>query len=319
VLKTTQMTKNDLPIGGFISLKLRPRAESPDSDAFARRFGAAINQDGGSGLSSMSRAIFAAGALLASASLAQAGDHASFSPDLQEPSATMTPAPAPVPVGAMEAPAPSRARGSRRRTRMARGRASRHVAVAIRPSLDADGKPLTIGAIPAPLPPTHENGQVAEAVATLETPPSGAVEAAAPTPEATRSASGPREEAAQTVAALLAKHAFENGVPLALAKAVVRIESRGNAHASNHGALGLMQIKYGTARAVGFAGPAVALFVADINLRYGMKVLGQAYKDAGGDTCGALMRYQSGHLARHMSAANRAYCSRARALMAGGA
>jgi hypothetical protein len=30
------------------------------------------------------------------------------------------------------------------------------------------------------------------------------------------------------------------------------------------------------------------------------------------------MRYQSGHLARRMNAANRAYCSRARAFMAGG-
>ncbi len=267
----------------------------------------------------MSRAIFAASALLASASLAQAGDHASFSPDLLEPSATAAPLQPSAPTAVAAAPATGHGRSSRRRTRVARSRASRNAALAgIRPSLDAAGKPLTIGAIPAPLPPRHEDGQVADAVATLETqPPAGPVEAAAPTPETPRSASGPREAGSETVAALLAKHAFENGVPLALAKAVVRIESRGNARAANHGALGLMQIKYGTARAVGFTGPAVALFVAEINLRYGMKVLGEAYKAAGGDTCGALMRYQSGHLARHMNAANRAYCSRARAFMAG--
>ena len=267
----------------------------------------------------MSRAIFAAGTLLASASLAQAGDHASFSPDLKEPSATAAPQQPQAALTPAPAPVTSHGRTSHRRTRVARSRGSKSNALAgIRPSLDAAGKPLTIGAIPAPLPPTHEDGQVADAVATLETPPpSGPVEAAAPTPESPRSAAGPREEGSETVAALLAKHAFENGVPLALARAVVRIESRGNAHAANHGALGLMQIKYGTARAVGFAGPAVALFVADINLRYGMKVLGQAYKAASGDICGALMRYQSGHLARHMSAANRAYCSRARAFMAG--
>lgn len=267
----------------------------------------------------MSRAIIAAGTLLASASLAQAGDHASFSPDLLEPSATAAPLQPAAPAAAADSAATSHSRTPRRRTRVARSRTPRSAAFAgLRPSLDAAGKPLTIGTIPAPLPPTHGDGQVADAVATLETPPpSGAVEAAAPTPEAPRSASGPREAGSETVAALLAKHAFENGVPLALAKAVVRIESRGNAHAANHGALGLMQIKYGTARAVGFAGPAVALFVAEINLRYGMKVLGQAYKAAGGDTCGALMRYQSGHLARHMNAANRAYCSRARAFMAG--
>lgn len=102
-----------------------------------------------------------------------------------------------------------------------------------------------------------------------------------------------------------------------LAQAVVRIESRGNAHASNGGALGLMQIKPGTARAAGFSGGAAGLFVAETNLHFGMKILGEAYRSSGGDVCRALMRYQSGHLASRMSRANRVYCSRARAIMAG--
>ena len=104
--------------------------------------------------------------------------------------------------------------------------------------------------------------------------------------------------------------------PVGPGQVAVRIESGGNARAANHGALGLMQIKWATARAVGFSGPAVGLLVADTNLRFGMKVLAQAYRDAHGDICGALMRYQSGHLARHASAANRAYCARARSFMA---
>ena len=150
--------------------------------------------------------------------------------------------------------------------------------------------------------------------------PSGAnTEAASrtPGPPPLAKLDGPREHGSETMAELVAKHAAANGVPVKLAQAVVRIESRGNAHASNAGALGLMQIKFGTARAVGFSGPAMGLFVADTNLRYGMKILGDAYRAAGGDTCGALMRYQSGHYATHMNRANAIYCSRARAIMAG--
>ncbi|MBE7200061.1 MAG: transglycosylase SLT domain-containing protein [Parafilimonas terrae] len=143
-------------------------------------------------------------------------------------------------------------------------------------------------------------------------------EAPAPTPrELGPATDSPREKAAPTLSDLVAKHASANGVPVALARAVVQIESRGNPKASHAGALGLMQIKYGTARAFGFTGVAAGLFAADTNLHYGMRVLGDAYKSSHGDVCGALMRYQSGHLARHPSAANRAYCSKARAIMAG--
>ena len=266
----------------------------------------------------MSRAFFAAGALLASASLVQAGDHASFSPDLKDPAASAAaPLPAALPVA--EAAPAARGRSSRRRTRVARARAARALAQAARKASPADAAaPLTIGGIPAPLPPNHDGSDVSDAVAMLSVPPSGRIERAAPTPQSEAASGGQVEAPSNTLAKLLAKHAMANGVPLKLAEAVVRIESRGNPRAANHGALGLMQIKYETARAAGFAGPAVGLFVADTNLQYGMKVLGQAYKAAGGDTCGALMRYQSGHLARRMNAANRAYCSRARAFMAGG-
>ncbi len=144
-------------------------------------------------------------------------------------------------------------------------------------------------------------------------------EAAAATPAAKSEAiaEGQRETAAPTLADLVTRHARDNGVPVSLAQAVVRIESRGNPRASNGGALGLMQIKPATARAVGFNGGASALFVADTNLHFGMKVLGEAFRSSGGDVCRALMLYQSGHLATRMTRSNRAYCTKARAIMAG--
>ncbi len=270
---------------------------------------------------STSRAILAAGTLLASASLALADGQMHQSPELVDAPVASAPSTAPTPVPVADRAEP-RGRSGRRRTRLARERERRvaRAAAELTRSIDPFGgiRHLTIGSVPAPLPPAHGD-DVGSAVATLETPPPGNREAAAPTPDTSASAfEGAREAASHSLAELLAKHAFEEGVPVALAKAVVRIESGGNARATNHGALGLMQIKWATARAVGFSGPAVGLLVADTNLRFGMKVLAQAYRDAHGDLCGALMRYQSGHLARHPNAANRAYCAHARSLMARG-
>ena len=201
-----------------------------------------------------------------------------------------------------------RGRGRGRRTRYARSEpshlaepsapttnpaATNPPAVALRTSIDP--KPAEPE---APLPPGHE--------------------LAGKTPADTRPDTNRGVEAASpTLAALIAKHAAAAGVPVGLAQAVVRIESRGNARASHAGALGLMQIKAGTARAAGFMGNASGLLDADTNLHFGMKVLADAFRGAGGDVCRALMKYQSGHLATHMTPANRTYCSKARAFMAG--
>jgi soluble lytic murein transglycosylase-like protein len=119
-----------------------------------------------------------------------------------------------------------------------------------------------------------------------------------------------------SVREIIARHAAANGVPFALADAVVRIESRYNPRVANGGALGLMQIKPATARGVGFAGSASALYNAETNVAYGMRYLAQAYRLSGGETCATVMRYQSGTYTHHMNAANRAYCSKARAIMA---
>jgi soluble lytic murein transglycosylase-like protein len=111
-------------------------------------------------------------------------------------------------------------------------------------------------------------------------------------------------------------HAQSNGVPVALAKAVIRLESNFRPGAANAGNYGLMQIRLGTARSLGYGGGPAGLLNAETNLRFGMKYLGQAHRLAKGDICGTIMRYQSGHRAVRMSGANRAYCARAKALMA---
>ena len=121
---------------------------------------------------------------------------------------------------------------------------------------------------------------------------------------------------AGNIKALIAQHAAANGVPLALADAIVRIESRYNPRATNHGAMGLMQIKTQTARGVGFSGSSGDLLNADTNLRYGMKYLAQVYNMSGGNVCSTVMRYQTGVAATHLSAANRAYCAKAKAIIA---
>jgi soluble lytic murein transglycosylase-like protein len=120
------------------------------------------------------------------------------------------------------------------------------------------------------------------------------------------------------VADLIARHAAAAGVPVQLADAVIRIESRYNPAARNGGAVGLMQIKPQTARGLGYAGGAAGLMNPDTNLKYGMRYLAAAYKMSGGDTCATVMRYQSGHYAKRINAANRAYCAKARTIMASG-
>ena len=127
----------------------------------------------------------------------------------------------------------------------------------------------------------------------------------------------PKGAEVAAIRGLIAKHAAENGVPFKLANAVARIESTYRPNVSSSaGALGLMQIKPGTAHDVGFSGSRRELFDAETNIRFGMKFLAQVYRKSGGDLCGTVMRYNSGAYARRMNASNRAYCNKARAIMA---
>jgi soluble lytic murein transglycosylase-like protein len=80
--------------------------------------------------------------------------------------------------------------------------------------------------------------------------------------------------------------------------------------------MGLTQINARTAQSLGYQGPASGLLDAETNLRYGLKYLAQAYKLAGGDTCGTILRYQAGHRAQSMTSHARAYCARVKTIIA---
>jgi soluble lytic murein transglycosylase-like protein len=106
--------------------------------------------------------------------------------------------------------------------------------------------------------------------------------------------------------AMIARHAAANGLPETLVHRVVTRESGYNPRAHNAGALGLMQIKYATARGVGYSGSASGLLDAETNLTYAVKYLAGAYRAAGGNASRAVALYQSGYHGRGVAVARRA-------------
>ena len=103
---------------------------------------------------------------------------------------------------------------------------------------------------------------------------------------------------------MIARHAAANGLPEALVHRVVTRESGYNPRARNaSGALGLMQIKYATARGVGYSGSASGLLDAETNLTYAVKYLAGAYQAAGGNANRAVAFYQSGYYRRGVAVA----------------
>jgi soluble lytic murein transglycosylase-like protein len=95
---------------------------------------------------------------------------------------------------------------------------------------------------------------------------------------------------------LISNHAAAEGLPVSLIQEVMHRESRGNAQAvSRDGAIGLMQIKLGTARSLGYTGNAAGLKDPDTNLRYAVKYLAGAYRAAGGNGARAWALYRSGY------------------------
>ena len=94
---------------------------------------------------------------------------------------------------------------------------------------------------------------------------------------------------------LIASHAAANGVPAELVHRVIVRESRYNPRASNKGNYGMMQIRLGTARALGYSGTAQGLLDPDTNLTYAVKYLAGAYRTAGGNHAQAVRYYASGY------------------------
>ena len=97
---------------------------------------------------------------------------------------------------------------------------------------------------------------------------------------------------------LVAKHAAAYGVPEALVRRVIHIESKGNPRVVSKGNYGLMQIRLGTARAMGYSGDAEGLLDADTNMTYAVRYLAGAYRAAGGNSEQAIRNYQRGYYDR---------------------
>lgn len=94
---------------------------------------------------------------------------------------------------------------------------------------------------------------------------------------------------------LIAKHAAVHSIPETLVRRVIKRESGGNPRAISKGNYGLMQIRLGTARAMGYRGGVAGLLDADTNMTYAVKYLAGAYKVAGGNADRAVRYYATGY------------------------
>ncbi len=105
--------------------------------------------------------------------------------------------------------------------------------------------------------------------------------------------------------AMIVRHAAANGVPIELVHRVVKRESGYNPRASARGNLGLMQIRYQTARGVGYSGSAAGLLDPETNLTYAVRYLAGAYQAAGGNASRAVSLYASGYHGRRVRVGRR--------------
>ncbi len=109
------------------------------------------------------------------------------------------------------------------------------------------------------------------------------------------------------------REAERPGLPPAVADAVATVESAYNPNAvGGVGEIGLMQVLPTTAAMLGHRGPTTALFDPDVNIRFGVTYLAQAWRLTGGNLCETLMKYRAGHGESRMSQLSVTYCLRAR-------
>ncbi|MCA1367596.1 transglycosylase SLT domain-containing protein [Bradyrhizobium sp. BRP14] len=94
---------------------------------------------------------------------------------------------------------------------------------------------------------------------------------------------------------LIKHYADLNGLPLELVHRVVKRESNYNPRAYSKGNYGLMQIRYNTARGLGYDGPPEGLFDAETNLKYATRYLRGAWMVADNQHDGAVRLYASGY------------------------
>jgi soluble lytic murein transglycosylase-like protein len=102
-------------------------------------------------------------------------------------------------------------------------------------------------------------------------------------------------ETAGNLDGMIAQHAAANSLPEELVRRVIKRESRGNPRVISNGNYGLMQIRLGTARALGYGGSAAGLLDPETNMTYAVKYLAGAYRAAGGNIDRAVHYYAAGY------------------------
>jgi soluble lytic murein transglycosylase-like protein len=99
------------------------------------------------------------------------------------------------------------------------------------------------------------------------------------------------------VSSMAAAQASAAGIPASLVARVIERESGGNPRAVHAGNYGLMQIRLGTARAMGYTGSAAGLLDPQTNMTYAVRYLAGAYRAAGGNESRAVALYARGYYA----------------------
>jgi len=110
-------------------------------------------------------------------------------------------------------------------------------------------------------------------------------------------------------ASMVAAQASANGVPASLVHRVIMRESRYNPRAVSGGNYGIMQIRLGTARAMGYGGSAAGLLDPATNMTYAVRYLAGAYRAAGGNENRAVALYARGYYAEAKAQGFSAYAS----------
>jgi soluble lytic murein transglycosylase-like protein len=105
----------------------------------------------------------------------------------------------------------------------------------------------------------------------------------------------PFKKSGTPIDAIITKYAALYGIPESLLHRVVKRESTYNPRAFNRGHYGLMQIKYATAKSMGYEGPAEGLFDAETNIKYAGKYLRGAWMVADDKNDGAVRLYAAGY------------------------
>ncbi len=94
---------------------------------------------------------------------------------------------------------------------------------------------------------------------------------------------------------MIAREAKIHGVPEAFVHRIVMRESRYHPGLVHNHCFGLMQLKYATARGMGYKGDARGLLDAQTNLTYGVPYLANAYRLADGNEDRAAALFSSGY------------------------